>query len=97
MVGLACCSGCDLTSQRLAQENICCAHVALAWWRSCVVEYPHSMAFPELQAFMDLHAAQMRDFLAATMQPQQTAIEAMMNNEQCRPAAQLQGINEKYY
>ena len=55
------------------------------------------MAFPELQAFMDLHAAQMRDFLAAMMQQQQTAIEAMMNNERGRPAAQAQGINEKYY
>ena len=62
-----------------------------------MVEYPHSNAFPELQAFMDLHAAQMRDFLAAMMQQQQTAIEAMMNNERGRPAAQAQGINEKYY
>ena len=53
------------------------------------------MAFPELQAFVDLHAAQMRDFLAAMMQQQQTAIEAMMNNERGRPAAQAQGINEK--
>ena len=41
--------------------------------------------------------AQMRDFLAAMMQQQQTAIEAMMNNERGRPAAQAQGINEKYY
>ena len=40
--------------------------------------------------------AQMRDFLAAMMQQQQTAIEAMMNNERGRPAAQAQGINEKY-
>ena len=37
------------------------------------------------------------DFLAAMMQQQQTAIEAMMNNERGRPAAQAQGINEKYY
>ena len=51
------------------------------------------MASPELQAFM----AQMRDFLAAMMQQQQTAIEAMMNNERGRPAAQAQGINETYY
>ena len=52
------------------------------------------MASPELQALM----AQMRDFLAAMMQQQQTAIEAMMNNERKgRPAAQAQGINEKYY
>ena len=62
-----------------------------------MVEYPHSMAFPELQAFMDLHAAQMRDFFAAMMQQQHTAIEAMMNNERGRPAAQAQGINEKNY
>ena len=47
------------------------------------------MASPELQAFMDFHAAQMRDFFAA--------MEAMLNNERCRPAAQAQGINEKYY
>ena len=51
------------------------------------------MASPELQALM----AQMRDFFAAMMQQQQTAIEAMMNNERGRPAAQAQGINEKYY
>ena len=51
-----------------------------------MVEYPHSMVSPELQALM----AQMRDFFAAMMQQQQTAIEAMMNNER-------QGINEKYY
>ena len=44
------------------------------------------MVSPELQALM----AQMRDFFAAMMQQQQTAIEAMMNNER-------QGINEKYY
>ena len=62
-----------------------------------MVEYPHSKAFPELQAFMDLHAAQVRDFLAAMMQQQQTAIETTMNNERGRPAAQAQGINEKYY
>ena len=49
------------------------------------------MAFPELQAFMDLHAAQMRDFLAVMMQQQQTAIEAMMNIERGRPTAQAQG------
>ena len=35
------------------------------------------MASPELRALM----AQMRDFLAAMMQQQQTAIEAMMNND----------------
>ena len=61
-----------------------------------MVEYPHSMAFPELQAFMDLHAAQMRDFFAAMTQQQQTMMEAMLNNERGRPAAQAQGINEKY-
>ena len=58
-----------------------------------MVEYPHSVASPELQALM----AQMRDFLAAMMQQQQTAIEAMMNNERGRPAAQAQGINEKFF
>ena len=35
------------------------------------------MASPELQALM----AQMRDFFAAMMQQQQTAMEAMLNNE----------------
>ena len=53
----------------------------------------HSMASPELQALM----AQMREFFAAMMQQQQTAMEAMLNNERGRPAAQAQGINEKYY
>ena len=38
------------------------------------------MASPEFQALM----AQMRDFLAAMMQQQQTVMEAM---ERCRPAA----------
>ena len=48
------------------------------------------MASPELQALM----AQMRDFLAAMVQQQQTVMEAM---ERGRPAAQAQGINERYY
>ena len=55
------------------------------------------MAFPELQAYMDLHAAQMRDFFAAMTQQQQTVMEAILNNERGRPAAQAQGINERYY
>ena len=84
-------------TQCLAQDNIRCAHIALSWQRSCVVEYPHSMASPDWQAFMDLHAAQMRDFFAAMFQQQQTTTEAMLNNERGRPAAQAQGINEKYY
>ena len=46
------------------------------------------MASPALQALM----AQMRDFLAAMMQQHQTAIEAMMNNEQGRPAAQVESF-----
>ena len=39
------------------------------------------MAFPELQAYMDLHAAQMRDFFAAMTQQQQNMMEAILNNE----------------
>ena len=58
-----------------------------------MVEYPHSVASTELQALM----AQMRDFFAAMMQQQQTAIEAMMNIKWGRPAVQAQGINQKNY
>ena len=50
------------------------------------------MVSPELQALM----AQMCDFFAAMIQQQQTAMEAMLNNERGRSAAQAQGINEKY-
>ena len=57
-----------------------------------MVEYPHSKASHELQALM----AQMHG-IAAMMQQQQTAIEAMLNNERGRLVAQAQGINEKYY
>ena len=37
----------------------------------------HSVASPDWQAFMDLHASQMRDFFAVMFQQQQTAMEAM--------------------
>ena len=41
--------------------------------------------------------AQVRDLTAGIAQQQQTAMEAMLNNERSSPAAQAQGINEKYY
>ena len=50
------------------------------------------MASPEVQAIMEL-VAQMRDLTAGIAQQQQ----AMLNSERGRPAAQAQGINEKYY
>ena len=46
-------------------------------------------------AVMEMFAQQMRDFTAAVIQQQQTAIQAMLNSERGRPAAQ--GVNEKYY
>ena len=70
-----------MTSQRMAQENICCAHIALAWSRRCVVDFPHSMASPEFQAIMQL-VAQVRDLTAGIAQQQQTAMEAMLNNDE---------------
>ena len=60
-----------------------------------MVEYPHSMAFPELQGYMDVHAAQMRDIFAPMTQQQQTMMEAMLNNERGRPAAQAQGYQRE--
>ena len=54
------------------------------------------MAWPKVQAIMEL-VAQMRDLTAGIAQQQQTALEAMLNSERGRPAAQAQGINEKYY
>ena len=47
---------------------------------------------PEVQAIMEL-VAQMRDLTAEIAQQQQ----AILNSERGRPAAQAQGINEKYY
>ena len=54
------------------------------------------MASPEFQAIMEF-VAQVRDLTAAMTQQQQTMVEAMLNNERGGPAAQAQGINEKYY
>ena len=53
------------------------------------------MASPEFQVIVE-SVAQMRDFPARIAQQQQTAMEAMLNSERSRPAAQVQGINEKY-
>ena len=61
-----------------------------------MVEHPHSLASPEVQAIMEL-VAQMRDLTTGIAQQQQTAMEAMLNIERGRPAVQAQGINEKYY
>ena len=51
---------------------------------------------PEVQAIMEL-VAQVRDLTAGIAQQQQTAMEVMLNSERGRPAAQAQGITEKYY
>ena len=39
----------------------------------------------------------MRNFTARVIRQQQTAIEAKLNSERGKPAAQAQGVNEKYY
>ena len=59
-----------------------------------MVENPHSIPSPE--SIVELHTAQMRDFIARMIQQKQTAMEAMLNSERGRPAAQAQGVNEKY-
>ena len=51
---------------------------------------------PEVQAIMEL-VAQVRDLTAGIAQQKQTAMEVMLNSERGRPAAQAQGITEKYY
>ena len=60
-----------------------------------MVEHPHAMATPELQAIMEMLTQQMRDFAAGVIQQQQTAIQAMLNTERGKPAAQ--GVDDKFY
>ena len=66
-----------------------------------MVEHPHAMATPELQAIMEMFTQQMRDFAAGVIQQQQTAIQAMLNVERDRPAAlaapTTESVDEKYY